>query len=71
MSMEGGASLDGVRAYAVTAAGSVREADPTQLTSDEHVLLAASPDEARARAQAYFARLAAEATAPDEDATEA
>ena len=63
--------MDGLRVYAVTAAGSVREADPDQLTSDEHVLLAASAEEARERAQAYFARLVADAASPDEDATEA
>jgi hypothetical protein len=57
--------MDGSRIYAVTAAGSVREADPDQLTSDEHVVLANSPDEARARAQAYFPRLAAD-DAPDQ-----
>jgi hypothetical protein len=71
MIVEEGGSMDGLRAYAVTAAGSVREADPAQLTSDEHVVLAASSAEALARALAHFARLAAEATAPDEDETEA
>jgi hypothetical protein len=51
--------VEQLQAYAVTAAGSVRSATAeTALTSDEHVVLARSPAEARQLAAAYFARVA-------------